>query len=53
MIHFCEAPFAIPAAPTHFDKNPLNVNRECCNTQFSPREHSPARQTRKEKRNFS
>lgn len=26
MIHFCVAPFAIPTAPTHFDKNPLNVN---------------------------
>lgn len=26
MIHFCVAPIAIPTAPTHFDKNPLNVN---------------------------
>lgn len=26
MIHFCVDPFAIPTAPTHLDKNPLNVN---------------------------
>lgn len=52
MIHFCETPFAIPAAPTHFDKNPLNVNHECSKTQFSPRKHSPACQARKEKCNF-
>lgn len=27
MIYFCVAPFAILVAPTHFYKNPLNVNR--------------------------